>query len=155
MLVLRKLFRLDYRRTIDFLAEWQELLDLMNPMTGDIWPEQALTRALRQRRPRPGLVHHSDRGVQDAAGPSRALLARHRLRASMSRRGNCYDNAPAESFIGSLKVELAHGANWTTRTAARREVFEYIEAFYNRRRRHSSLGYQSPAEFEALLSGDN
>lgn len=113
---------------------------------------RALQMALHRRRPPAGLLHHSDRGVQYAAGEYQALLRRHQLIPSMSRRGNCYDNAPTESFIGSLKTELVHTADFASRNDATRAIFQYLEVFYNRVRRHSSLGYQTPAEFEALSS---
>jgi transposase InsO family protein len=106
----------------------------------------ALLMAIRRRQPPPGLIHHSDRGVQYASGPYRATLARHGLVQSMSRKGNCYDNAPMESFFGSLKTELVHRTAFPTREAARRAIFEYVETFYNRRRRHSGLGFLTPAQ---------
>jgi transposase InsO family protein len=105
----------------------------------------ALLMAIRRRRPPRGLLHHSDRGVQYASEPYQAILARHGFRCSMSRRGNCLDNAPMESFFGSLKTELVHRTAFPTRKAARRAVFEYVEAFYNSRRRHSALGFLTPA----------
>jgi transposase InsO family protein len=105
----------------------------------------ALVMALQRRRPEPGLIHHSDRGAQYAAEPYRRVLGRHGIKQSMSRRGNCLDNAPMESFFGSLKTELVHRVAFPTREAARRAVFEYVEAFYNRRRRHSALGFLTPA----------
>ncbi len=105
----------------------------------------ALDRAVATRHPAPGLIHHSDRGVQYASEPYRAILARHGLRCSMSRRGNCLDNAPMESFFGSLKTELVHRTRFPTREAARRAIFGYVEGFYNRRRRHSALGFLTPA----------
>jgi putative transposase len=108
----------------------------------------ALRMALAQRRPQRGLIHHSDRGSQYASGDYQRLLAKHGLRASMSRRGDCWDNAVAESFFASLKLELVYQVQWRTRAEARTAVFEYLELFYNRRRRHSSLGYLSPFEFE-------
>ena len=108
----------------------------------------ALTMALQQRRPAPGLVHHTDRGVQYAAHAYRALLAAHGLVPSMSRQGNCWDNAVAESFFATLKRELVDGADWPTRDAARSAIFRYVEGWYNPRRRHSALGYVSPAAFE-------
>jgi putative transposase len=108
----------------------------------------ALGMALARRRPPPGLLHHSDRGSQYASGDYRTLLERHGIVCSMSRRGDCWDNAVAESFFGSLKVELVHDAAWPTRTTARTELFEYIEVFYNGQRRHSALGYLSPRAFE-------
>jgi transposase InsO family protein len=105
----------------------------------------ALLMAIRHRRPPPGLIHHSDRGVQYASKPYRATLARHGITQSMSRKGDCLDNAPMESFFGSLKNELVHRTSFPTREAARRAIFEYVEAFYNRRRRHSALGFLTPA----------
>ena len=97
----------------------------------------------------PGLIHHSDRGCQYASCAFRAELAQHGIRASMSRKANCYDNAVAESFFHSLKVELVHGIRFATRAEARAAVFDYIEVFYNRTRVHSTLDYKSPVEFEA------
>jgi transposase InsO family protein len=106
----------------------------------------ALRMALQRRQPPPGLTHHSDRGVQYACKDYRAILARHGLVQSMSRKGDCWDNAPMESFFGSLKTELVHRTSFPTREAARRAIFEYVEAFYNRRRRHSGLGFLTPAQ---------
>jgi len=106
----------------------------------------ALLMAVRRRRPPRGLLHHSDRGGQYASEPYQAILARHGFRCSMSRRGNCLDNAPMESFFGSLKTELVHRTTFPTREAARRALFEYVESFYNRRRRHSALGFLTPAQ---------
>ena len=110
----------------------------------------ALTMALGQRQPAAGLVHNSDRGVQYACDGYRTLLSDHAISASMSRRGNCWDNAVSESFFATLKTELVMGADWATREEARCALFRYIEMWYNRRRRHSSLGYLSPLEFEQL-----
>ena len=108
----------------------------------------ALTMALRHRQPRPGLVCHSDRGSQYASDDYQALLAVHGVVCSMSRRANCWDNAVAESFFSTLKIELAHDADWDTHAAARADVAEYLEIFYNTQRRHSVLGYVSPVAFE-------
>jgi transposase InsO family protein len=109
----------------------------------------ALKTALCQRRPGPGLLHHSDRGSQYASEAFQQALETAGIGCSMSRRGNCWDNAPVESFFGTLlKQELVNRCRFATREAARREVFEYIDIWYNRQRRHSSLGYLSPAEFE-------
>jgi len=108
----------------------------------------ALGMALARRRPPPGLLHHSDRGSQYASGDYQTALGRQGIVGSMSRRGDCWDNAVAESFFATLKVELVHDALWPTRAAARGAVFEYIEVFYNRQRRHSSLGFLSPLAFE-------
>ena len=109
---------------------------------------QALTMALGRRRPPQGLLHHSDRGSQYASADYRRALAAHGIVCSMSRRGNCWDNAVAESFFATVKVELAHAAHWATRAQAHGEVFEYLERFYNGQRRHSALGYLSPITFE-------
>jgi putative transposase len=108
----------------------------------------ALTMALTGRQPGPGTLHHSDRGSQYAAGDYQDVLIAHGMDCSMSRVGNCWDNAVAESFFATLKRELADDADWATREAARTAVFEYIEVWYNQQRRHSSLGYVSPAAFE-------
>lgn len=105
-------------------------------------------QAIEARRPSPGLIVHHDRGVQYAGGAYRDRLERSGLRASMSRKGDCWDNAVAESFFASLKKELAHKVRWETMTQAQSQVADYIENFYNRRRRHSTLGYLSPVEFE-------
>lgn len=110
----------------------------------------ALTMAVEHRRPTPGVLHHTDRGAQYAATLYRELLASHGLTASMSRRGNCWDNAVVESFFHTLKTELVYHRRYITRAEARQDIFEWIEVFYNRTRRHSTLGYRSPAEFEAM-----
>lgn len=112
----------------------------------------AMTMALARRGPGQGLLHHSDRGVQYASADYRKLLADHGIEASMSRKGDCYDNAVIESFWGTLKTELTYHETYATRAEARASIFEYIEVFYNRIRRHSSLGYQSPEAFEAALN---
>lgn len=111
--------------------------------------EQALTMALANRSPRAGLLHHSDRGSQYAARRYQRLLGEHGITSSMSRTGNCWDNACVESFFGTLKRELVYHRRYATRNEATEDIFEYIEVFYNRRRRHSTLGYYAPAEFEA------
>ncbi|GAB4453715.1 MAG: hypothetical protein OHK0029_07020 [Armatimonadaceae bacterium] len=108
----------------------------------------ALEAALCQRYPEAGLVHHSDRGSQYASYDFQEMLKENDIACSMSRRGNCYDNAVVESFFGTLKQELVHRRSFATREEARQEVFQYIEVWYNRKRRHSSLGYVSPAQFE-------
>jgi putative transposase len=108
----------------------------------------ALGMALARRRPPPGLLHHSDRGSQYASGDYQTALGRQGIVGSMSRRGDCWDNAVAESFFATLKVELVHEALWPTRAAARTALFDYIEVFYNQQRRHSSLGFLSPLAFE-------
>ncbi len=103
----------------------------------------------RRGMPR-GVIVHSDRGSQYCSVAFQALLSKHGLLCSMSKRGDCYDNACAESFFHSLKVELTHGRGYVTREQARHELFEYIETYYNRIRRHSALGYVSPAAFELM-----
>jgi putative transposase len=108
----------------------------------------ALQMALSDRQPPQGLLHHSDRGSQYASHEYQQRLAAHGVRSSMSRKGNCWDNAVAESFFATLKLELVYRSHWRTRAQARSEVFEYIELFYNRQRRHSALGYLCPSEFE-------
>jgi len=108
----------------------------------------ALTMARRTRSPAAGLVHHSDRGCQYTAETYQAVLAAHGLLPSMSRAGDCYDNALAESFLATLKGELIARQPWPTRQAARQAIFAWIEVFSNRQRRHSSLGYVSPVAFE-------
>ena len=110
--------------------------------------ERALLNALEHRRPPGPVLHHSDRGVQYACDDYRELLRSHGLEASMSRKGNCWDNAAMESFFGTLKRELVHRQTYATREEARRSLFEYIEVFYNRQRLHSTLGYLSPAQYE-------
>ena len=108
----------------------------------------ALDMALDRRRPAPGLVHHSDRGTQYLAHAYTGRLAERQVRQSVGCPGTSWDNAVAESFFATLKTELLHRQAWPTRRQARTAIFEYIEAFYNRQRRHSTLGYLSPADFE-------
>jgi putative transposase len=108
----------------------------------------AMDMALLQRCPGEGLLHHSDRGSQYCSEAYRKLLARNGITCSMSRRGNCWDNAAMESFFGTLKKELVHHERYRTRAEARSSIFEYIEMFYNRERLHSTLGYLSPDDFE-------
>jgi len=112
--------------------------------------KNALWMAIADRRPPAGLLHHSDRGSQYASFAYQSLLGDYQIVASMSRTGNCYDNAPMESFFGTLKCELVHDRQYHTRAEARQDIFEYIEVFYNRKRLHSSLGYLSPAQYEQL-----
>jgi transposase InsO family protein len=112
----------------------------------------ALRAAIRQRRPPPGLIHHSDRGVQYAADDHRELLAEHGLICSMSRKGNCWDNAVVESFFSTLKRELPNDHVFEDWREVDRAVFAYIEAFYNPRRRHSAIGYLAPNEYERLVA---
>jgi putative transposase len=108
----------------------------------------ALELAVQRRWPGEGLLAHSDRGSQYASEHYQQLLGKHGITCSMSRRANCWDNAPMESFFASLKKELVHAADFATGAQARAEIVEYIEVFYNSKRRHSSLGYVSPAEYE-------
>jgi transposase InsO family protein len=111
----------------------------------------ALEMAFTQRRPAPGLLHHSDRGSQYTSAAYQRRLAAHGAEASMSRKGDCWDNAVAESFFATLETELIDEADWATRAEARRAIAAFIEPWYNRERRHSSLGYRSPVEFELVV----
>ena len=111
-------------------------------------PLAALAMAIATQRPGAGLIHHSDRGVQYASAEYRKRMQSAGFRASMSRRADCYDNAPMESFFHTLKTELVHHQHYATREDARRDIFAYIEGFYNRTRRHSAIGYLSPIEME-------
>jgi len=115
-------------------------------MTADIVTD-ALTMAWFRRKPAPGLIHHSDRGSQYASHEFQAKLAAYGMVCSMSRKGNCWDNAPAESFFNSLKNERVHEMRYNTRGEAIADLFDYIEVFYNRSRRHSTLCYRSPVQF--------
>ena len=108
---------------------------------------RALAQAVGARRPAAGLIHHSDRGSQYCSHEYQGMLAGHGMRASMSREGNCYDNAPVESFWGTLKTELVHHRRYETHAEAEREITEYIDLFYNRQRRQARLGYLSPAAY--------
>jgi putative transposase len=108
--------------------------------------EAALRNAIGARQPSKDLLHHSDRGCQYASSTYRALLAQQGIAVSMSRRGECYDNAVVESFFGTLKQELVHHARWNDLAQARAAIHDYIEVFYNRQRLHSTLGYRTPAE---------
>jgi putative transposase len=112
-------------------------------------PIAALSQALSRRRPSVGLLHHSDRGCQYTSCDYRRVLAQRGIVVSMSRRGNCWDNAVAESFFATLKAELIYRRRWSTRLELRDALFDYIETFYNRRRLHSALAYRTPAEVEA------
>ena len=115
-------------------------------MTADIVTD-ALTMAWFRRKPAPGVLHHSDRGSQYASRAFQQKLADYGMTCSMSRKGNCWDNAPSESWFNSLKNERVHGRRYATRAEATADIFEYIEVFYNRKRRHSTLGYRSPNQF--------
>ena len=110
--------------------------------------DRALDTALTRRRPERGLLHHSDQGCQYTSKHYRSRLAHEGITVSMSRKGNCWDNAVAESFFATLKNELIHRRSWTSRLELRSALFEYLEIFYNRRRLHSSINYKTPAQFE-------
>lgn len=126
---------------------WSMQLSLKRQLVLD-----ALQMALHRRKPQQPLLHHSDRGSQYASGDYQALLARHDIDPSMSRKGNCYDNAPVESFFASLNKECVRAKVYTSRYEAQVALFDYIEVFYNRQRLHSYLGYCSPVEFEQLAT---
>ena len=115
-------------------------------------PMNALQMALGQRRPKAGLLHHSDRGSQYASEAYREYLSAWKITPSMSRRGNCYDNAAMESFWSTLKEELVYRTRFESRAQAASAIFDYIETFYNRERFHSALGYLSPVELKAAQS---
>ena len=114
-------------------------------------PLAALQMALAQRQHPTHVLHHSDRGRQYSSAEYQAQLAEAQCTVSMSRKGDCWDNAVVESFFATLKTELAHDANWATRADAQHAVFEYLEVWYNRQRLHSTLGYRTPVEYEAAL----
>jgi len=109
---------------------------------------QAMRQAILRRNPKKGLIFHSDRGSQYAGNDFKAVLSQNEFIGSMSRKGNCWDNAVAESFFHTLKVELIYKNLFKTRDEAKRKIFEYVETYYNRRRAHSTLGYLSPLEYE-------
>jgi len=119
-------------------------------MTTDL-VNNALLMAIKTRRPASGLISHTDRGVQYASTAHKQLLKKHGIVQSMSRKGNCYDNAVAESFFHSLKTELTHHIKFETRSQANQAIFDYIEIFYNRKRLHSTNNYMSPVDFENQL----
>jgi len=145
---------------IDVDGEWMHLAVIMDLYSRQIigWAVdetmttelilEAFNMAVSRRQVRPGMILHSDRGVQYRSGEYQETLSEHRIRSSMSRKGNCWDNAVMESFFSRLKVELVYAENFKTSEQAYRALFEYIEVFYNRVRRHSSLGYVSPAQYE-------
>ena len=112
----------------------------------------ALNMAITTRNPEPGLIHHSDRGSQYASGAFRAILNEYGFKGSMSRKGDCWDNSVAESFFKTLKTELIYDQHYATREEARLDIFEYIEVYYNRQRKHSSNGYLSPFNYEQQWS---
>jgi transposase InsO family protein len=120
----------------------------MDKTISDTLTLQALGQAILRRSPPKGLICHSDRGTQYACNDFKALLAQHELIGSMSKKGDCWDNAVAESFFHTLKVELIHRMKFRTREEAKRKIFEYVEMYYNTKRAHSTLGYLSPFEYE-------
>ena len=130
------------RKVIGWSMDSRMKADLVN---------NALLMAIWQRKPQSGLVWHTDRGSQYASDSHRSILTQHGITQSMSRRGDCWDNAVAESFFHSVKTELTHHHKFKTREEARHVIFEYIEVFYNRVRIHSANGYLSPVEYESLL----
>lgn len=123
---------------------------MSNRMTTNTTTIPALNYALRENQPLEGLIFHSDRGVQYASNDFREILKKHHIIQSMSGKGNCYDNAVAESFFHTLKTELVYHERYQTRNQARNSLFEYIEVFYNRIRKHSALGYKSPEDYGKL-----
>jgi transposase InsO family protein len=124
----------------------------MQPTLDQSLTHHALQMALLHRHPVPGLLHHSDRGVQYAATDYHELLTTHALIPSMSRKRNCYDKAVGASFFATVEWELIQPADWHTRAEARAALFEYIDVWYNRQRRHSALGYLSPVDYESCLA---
>jgi putative transposase len=134
---------------------WNQLIhgiSIPRPDPEGIYRGDAKFMALGQCRPGPGLIHHTDQGRQYSSTAYVGMLKKHGMVQSMSRRGNCYDNAVAESFFSSLKNELVHHCSFKTREEARTAVFEYIEVFYNRQRRHQSLDYVSPVDYERSMA---
>jgi transposase InsO family protein len=126
-------------------------LSMGNRLTQEL-ASSALKDAVGRQRPLEGLIHHSDRGRQYASYAYQELLKEYGMVPSMSRSGNCYDNAYVESFFGTLKTELVHGERYRSRLEARLSIFEYVEVFYNRQRRHSALGYKSPEQYEMFIN---
>lgn len=124
----------------------------MAPVQDEVLVENALRMALLRRHPQPGLLHHSDRGSQYTSSGYRCTLAQAGIILSMSRTGNCSDHAPMESFWSTLKWECVYWTIFSTRATAKHAIFEYIECFYHRQRRHSSLGYLSPSRYEELMT---
>lgn len=123
----------------------------MDDKITDELTQQALKQALIRRMPSEGLMHHSDRGSQYASNDYRGLIESHKMIASMSRKGDCWDNAVAESFSHTLKVELVNRYRFKTKAEAKQVIFKYIEMYYNTKRIHSTLGYLSPIDFEKRL----
>ena len=127
------------RRVVGFAMHKRMKADLVN---------RALLMAIWQRKPKRGLISHTDRGSQYAADSHRKILKTHGIKQSMSRKGDCWDNAVSESFFHTLKTELTHHENFKTRDEAQQSIFEYIEVYYNRKRMHSTNNYSSPVDFE-------
>jgi len=134
---------------LDLFSRWVVGL-AMDKTIADTLVLQAMNQAIMRRNPDKGLILHSDRGSQYAGNDFKALLAQNKFVGSMSRKGDCWDNAVAESFIHTLKVECVHRNKFRTRNEAKIRIFEYVETYYNRRRAHSTLGYLSPFEYEKL-----
>lgn len=132
------------------IVGWSMAARMTSPLV-----EAALEMALQQRQPPPGLLHHSDRGSQYTGNAYQTRLKSNLFQVSMSGAGNCYDNAPIESLFGTLKTELVHHRAYRTREEAKSDIFFYIEGFYNRRRRHSALGYLSPVDFELVHQNES
>lgn len=126
---------------------WSMSHRINQPLTID-----ALTMAIRQRSPEPGLIYHSDQGIQYSGTMYQTILKTYDMIASMSRKGNCYDNAVAESFFSNLKNELVYHCDYHDRDEARAAIFKYIEVFYNRKRLHETLNYISPEQYELLTN---
>lgn len=124
----------------------------MSPRNDQALVINALMMAIEHRQPEPGLIHHTDRGRLYASEAYREILTRHRMVPSMSRKGDCHDNAVAESFFSNLKNELTFHYNFSTRDEARSAIFDYIELFYNRQRLHQTLGYQTPDQYEKMAA---
>jgi len=120
----------------------------MNTVMTDDLTKNALKMAILRRNPKKGVIHHSDRGGQYVSSTFREELEKNHILHSLSRKGNCYDNAVIESFFKTLKTELEYGRQYKTKEEARKRLFEYIEVYYNKQRLHSTLGYLSPQEFE-------
>ena len=152
---------------IDTMEEWLYLATVKDMFTKEIvgWATdkhmrtslctRALQNAIRRYKPSAGLIHHSDRGVQYCSKDYQNFLKVNNILCSMSRKGNCYDNAVAETFFSSIKCELLYQNRYKTRESARQDIFWYIEIFYNRKRRHQSLGYMTPESYRRLYSLEN
>ena len=140
-----------YSAKATFVADDAGTIDTSPVSLAHDLPLAALAMARQTRRPGPDTLHHSDRGRQYSSAGYRAALQAAGLTASMSRQGDCWDNAVVESFFATLKTELIHRRAWATRVEVQHAVFRYIEGWYNPHRLHSALGYHSPAQYEATL----